>query len=483
MPRRRITEVTRRDIRESLSSLNLWGRLDEIEFLERLYELGALPSHDNRFQTAREDIVQHRVANYDWEDDWVFDDARFGLSDGDDDVLLRFLAELLHPVVRSDPDEVSNLLRALNVLLAPDGYRLVQKEQLSGRPIFAATEIPPKPLQPRSPSKHFTEDIRPLVSTVARLAELDGSKLEQEVLKSSQPRLEEPEYDNWDGGTYYHTLTLLVPVDLFGQLGDQVPALEKRIAGRIAGVLRAPDSHHVTSVVIEPSVVEQTSEQLADVVMARSQRPIPHFWAPDQFRLFISHVTSFKQRATALRQRLAQYHISGFVAHEIIDPGELWQREIEAALRSMQAMAALITPDFRRSEWTDQEVGWALASDVEVLPVRRGADPHGFLREVQGIQGREKNVSQVADEIFDYLVRRPSTQDSLLGAVVIGFETSESFHAARQSLRLLERAPMITEALLGRIEVAARSNDLIRESDGVPDRVSKLVRAARGANT
>ncbi len=61
---------------------------------------------------------------------------------------------------------------------------------------------------------------------------------------------------------------------------------------------------------------------------------------------------------------MARYHISGFVAYETIDPGELWQREIEAALRSMHAMAALITPDFHDSKWTDQEVGWALGSGV-----------------------------------------------------------------------------------------------------------------------
>lgn len=80
------------------------------------------------------------------------------------------------------------------------------------------------------------------------------------------------------------------------------------------------------------------------------------------------------------------------MAHETIKPGELWQQEIRAALGSMHAMAALITPDFPASSWTDQEVGWALGSSVYVLPVRRGADPYGFLGEVQGIQGVGKTV-------------------------------------------------------------------------------------------
>jgi hypothetical protein len=477
---KKITEVTRRDIRESLSSLNLWGRLDEIDFLSRLYDLDALPSYDSRFRTAREDIAQHRLVNDDWDNDWIFYDDRFGLKDGDDQVLLRFLAELLHPVVRSDQDEVANITRVLNGLLAPDGYRLVVKEHMSGRPIYAGVEIPPEPLHPRAAAKHFTKDVRPLVATVARLAELDGSGLEQEVLRSAEPRLEQPEYDNWDGGTYYYTLTLIVPVDLFARLGDQVRPIEERISNRMKGVLRAPDRHHVTAVVIQPSMLDRTSEELTDVVVARSERPVPQFWAPRQFRLFISHVTSFRQRATALRQELSRYHISGFVAHETIDPGELWQREIEAALRSMDAMAALITLDFHDSKWTDQEVGWALGSGVYVLPVRRGADPYGFLGEVQGIQGLGKKVPEVAKDIFETLLRVSPTKEALLEAVVVGFELSDSYQGARENVSLLERARTIPEPLIRRIEVAARSNQQIAQSFGVADRVEKLVKLARG---
>jgi AbiJ-like protein/TIR domain-containing protein len=479
MPKK-ITEITRRDIRESLSSLNLWGRLEELEFLNRLYDLDTLPSHDSRFRTAREDITKHRIANDDWDNDWIFSDDRFGLKDGDDQILLRFLAELLHPVVRSNQDEVARISQTLNSLLAPDGYRLIVKEHISGRPVYTAIEIPPEPLSPSATAKHFTEDVRPLIATIARLAELDGSRLEQEVLRSAEPHLEQPEYDNWDGGTYYYTLTLIVPVDLFARLGDQVRPIEERISNRITGVLRAPDRHHVTAVVIQPSMLARTSEQLADVVVARAERPIPQFWAPGQFRLFISHVTSFRQRATALRQDLSQFHISGFVAHETIEPGELWQREIEAALRSMDAMAALITPDFHDSKWTDQEVGWALGSGVYVLPVRRGADPYGFLGEVQGIQGLGKRVSEVAEEIFETLLRRSRTKEALLEALVVGFERSESYKVARQNISLLERAHSIPESLLLRIEVAARSNEQVAKSSGVADRVAKLVRLHQG---
>jgi hypothetical protein len=42
--------------------------------LQRLYDLDALPSTDSRFKTAGRDIAQHRIANEDWDDEWVFSD-------------------------------------------------------------------------------------------------------------------------------------------------------------------------------------------------------------------------------------------------------------------------------------------------------------------------------------------------------------------------------------------------------------------------
>ena len=81
------------------------GRLEEIEFLARLYDLSVLPSHDSRFKDAAGDIWQHRVNNFDWDDDWVFGNSRFNLYSGDDEILLAFLCETIHPVVRQDPIE------------------------------------------------------------------------------------------------------------------------------------------------------------------------------------------------------------------------------------------------------------------------------------------------------------------------------------------------------------------------------------------
>ncbi|WP_234320477.1 protein kinase domain-containing protein [Streptomyces sp. SBT349] len=142
--RHRITDLTRRRIFDVLRLQNTdWaGDLNEVDFLQRLYDLDALPSNDPRFATAEGDIVQHRFNNDDWDNDWVFTDVRFFLSDGPDETFLRFLSEMIHPVVRSDGTEVERLLRIFNDALGRDGYALVPVDSISGYSLYAGRRIP-----------------------------------------------------------------------------------------------------------------------------------------------------------------------------------------------------------------------------------------------------------------------------------------------------------------------------------------------------
>ncbi len=119
-----ITKVTRQNVFDVLRLETgwWWGELGEPEFLNRLYDLEALPSTDRRHSDAEGDIIQHRVANFDWPNDWIFSDRRFRLADGPDEILLRFLCETIHPVVRRDPDDVQRLVLAFNTHLRRDGW-------------------------------------------------------------------------------------------------------------------------------------------------------------------------------------------------------------------------------------------------------------------------------------------------------------------------------------------------------------------------
>ena len=118
------------------SGLGWSGRLEEVAFLARIYDLTKFPSTDRRISSAAGDIRQHRVSFPDWEDDWVFYDSRFNLIHVDDDAFLRFLCETVHPVVRPDTEVAYQLIAEFNKHLSADGWKLMEGKKISGKPCF-----------------------------------------------------------------------------------------------------------------------------------------------------------------------------------------------------------------------------------------------------------------------------------------------------------------------------------------------------------
>ncbi|MCL4461584.1 MAG: abortive infection family protein [Nitrospirae bacterium] len=139
-----VSRLTRQNVIDGLKIDNVsWnGRLNEVEFLQRLFDLEHIPSNDPRFKSAASDIWQHRINNpEDWSDDWIFDDSRFNLLNGPSDTFLRFLCEIVHPVVRPDRNESLKLLQNFNDQLRKEGWNIVEEEKIGGRPRFIPKRI------------------------------------------------------------------------------------------------------------------------------------------------------------------------------------------------------------------------------------------------------------------------------------------------------------------------------------------------------
>jgi hypothetical protein len=109
------------------------GELGDLEFLEAIFDLEALPSTDPRFPNAVGDIWQHRVNNPDdWPENWVLQDERFSLEACEDSIFLRFVERLLSPDVRPSESAAAFVAAKLNEELRESGWSLVQRETLEG---------------------------------------------------------------------------------------------------------------------------------------------------------------------------------------------------------------------------------------------------------------------------------------------------------------------------------------------------------------
>jgi hypothetical protein len=224
----------------------------------------------------------------------------------------------------------------------------------------------------------FADRAKSIVATAAQIAKLQGADLESAVLARAKSSLIETGYDNWNGGTDLYTLMLEVPIPTYAAISD-TEALEKAIHRRVAQLVRTEAGSNITEVVVSPQLAEDQRPAEPDPGLETATEDVPSFWQPGFFRLFITHLAGHKPSAHRLKEALAKFPVAAFVAHDDIEPTREWQAEIERALRTMDALVAMVAPTFIESRWCDQEVGIAIGRGKLVLPLRAGADPHGFM--------------------------------------------------------------------------------------------------------
>lgn len=228
----KITEVTRRDILDAIRDgfevlydeplyngfngeyetgyevkMPFYGRLDEISFFSRIYDLKNLPSHDHRYNNALEDIKCHLYWG-DYPDDcWFFDDQRFKLRHGDGDTtLLKFICEMLHPTVRDENSQWKDYLEKFNSLLRVDGYELYPAQCISGREVYKARSYI-QPIIPTLPAMLFSERYKellkygsgePVDKVSNKVSDRAKKHLVQVMVEFREPIQYRPSrYDNW----------------------------------------------------------------------------------------------------------------------------------------------------------------------------------------------------------------------------------------------------------------------------------------------
>lgn len=182
------------------------------------------------------------------------------------------------------------------------------------------------------------------------------------------------------------------------------------------------------------------------------------FWEPFHFKLFLSHISSFKKTTSQLQAALRTYGVSAFVAHVDIEPTREWQDEIEAGLYSMDALAAILMPGFKDSNWTDQEVGIAIGRGVLVIPVMRGSTPHGFISKYQGLYAEGKSVGSVAESIFKILLASPKTRTRMLSCLIETTVRASSEEEALQKLGHIGSLPQVPLPFLEQLRESASSS-------------------------
>lgn len=305
------------------------------------------------------------------------------------------------------------------------------------------------------------------LATLSRLYKKQGEALLQNIVVNGAVFVhEEWDYDNWNGGTYGHAITLTVPEDIYLNVMKGKDALQKRIATDINN-LGNTQNEHISEVFIEVELTENDQWREESGVyrprMAASSIPaetLHRIWGLEHVRIFLSHKSSVKGDVAILKQSFARCGIATFVAHEDIEPTEEWHREIERALFSMDALVALLTEDYHDSNWTDQEVGVAIGRGVPLIAIRLGQDPYGLMGKGQGLGGCSwANTTDMAVKVFRLLYKRLPDKSRLFECALSAYSASNSFaDSAWKVENLLTVFENLTKKEVDRVIDALSSN-------------------------
>jgi hypothetical protein len=232
--------------------------------------------------------------------------------------------------------------------------------------------------------------IETLLATLSKLYEQEGQRRKQEIIVNARVRVHEGwTYDNWNGGTYGHALYLAVPENLYLASVRQKADLESEIAHDLNKMHNFPREYVDTILLeVEPTVASDWRRESG--LLQRTQRTVTaaavaRIWNAERYRVFLSHKAGVKCQVGLLKAKLSRFGVDCFVAHEDIEPTREWQSEIESALATMDAFVALLTEDFHDSDWTDQEVGFALGRGIPMISVSLGKAPYGFIGRFQAL--------------------------------------------------------------------------------------------------
>lgn len=187
-------------------------------------------------------------------------------------------------------------------------------------------------------------------------------------------------------------------------------------------------------------------------------------WGEEGFRVFLSHKNEVKAQTAKLKRELKSFGVSCFVAHEDIEPTKAWQDEIENALFSMDTLVALMTEKFHDSNWTDQEVGFALGRGVPIVSLKLERDPYGFLGKFQALSC---SWGSAAMEIVKILVKHDQgNNDQLLDAYIKAVKKCENFDEANRLSEILPSITKLSNQQASDLISAFNENDQVRYSYG-----------------
>jgi len=104
------------------------------------------------------------------------------------------------------------------------------------------------------------------------------------------------------------------------------------------------------------------------------------------YKVFISHSTQDRGLVITLANLLTKFGIEVSIAEWYLSPGEPLDKKVFTQIEKADCVVALLTRNGMRSNWVQQEIGYAMKAGKPIIPlVEKGVNS----RDLAALQGKE----------------------------------------------------------------------------------------------
>lgn len=122
------------------------------------------------------------------------------------------------------------------------------------------------------------------------------------------------------------------------------------------------------------------------------------------FQVFVSHSTKDFDIVNELAKWLESKGVVVHVAESQIQAGKAVSRKVSGLIESSDCVLAILTIGGARSEWVNQEIGYAMRAGKLVVPlVEEGVEVKGFLESLEYIPFDRRNPYDAVTRAVEYL--------------------------------------------------------------------------------
>lgn len=181
----------------------------------------------------------------------------------------------------------------------------------------------------------------------------------------------------------------------------------------------------------------------------------------DKIKIFLSYSTDNKEGVGRIKTWLTNFGFEAFLAHEDITPSLEWQNEIIVNLDTCHIFIPIITDEFLKSSWTDQEAGIAFIKKKKIVPVSIGHKPYGFLGIYQGLPMDLKYVENGCIGIVKAIKTDQRYAQIVLDLVISSLSNSRSFASSEWKTSIIAEFDSFTKEQFDMVLKSAIDNNQV----------------------